>query len=274
MKTAVYLAIPNYNMADQLERLVASALDAGYEHIYVLDDCSSDHSQEIVAQFESQGVSFIPSNVNKGAGATRNQILNYQSSGIIHFLDADVNLVSANGSADNIRAAFARHPDAGAIGFQVLNPDKTQYDWNFGPKRKLIDGLTWKSFKLYKQINSNRARLLLERVFKQRWDNFWTYTHPESGQHEQQVGAAVECNLAVRLEDFQKVDGFDGALRFHEIHSLALRLRSIAKTIWYVPEVAIIKHDEVEVRANRKQEMRRALWLLDFKRLTGQYKIR
>jgi GT2 family glycosyltransferase len=273
MPSPTYLAIPNYNMATQLERLLPTVVNRGYEHVYIFDDHSTDNSEQVVSTFQTQGVSFVGSTENKGAASMRNRILEYQQKGIVHFLDSDVTLEGSGNVTNSIRDAFERHPEAGAIGFRVLNPDNSQYDWNFGPKRKLFDGLTWRSLDWYEQTENNICKRVLRHLFKQRWDNFWTYTHPESAEHEQQVGAAVECNLAVRLEDFSRVNGFDGTLRFHEIHSLALKFNSVDRTVWYVPELPVLKHSEVDVRTNRKQEMHRAQLLLDFKRLTGQYKI-
>lgn len=271
MNPPVFLAIPNYNMASQLKRLLPAVINRGYKHIYVLDDCSSDNSAEVTNTFKADGVSFVKNSRNRGAGATRNLILLQQQKGIVHFLDADVAPQGLNNLTASIIAAFERHPMAGAIGFRVFNPDKTQYDWNFGPRRKLVDGLTWKSLDAYERTDSSGKKQLLKMLFKPKWDSFWTYTHPDSAEHEQEVGAAVECNLAVRLEDFAKVGGFDAALRYHEIHSLACKLRSLGKTIWYVPDVPVIKHSEIDVRTNRAQEMRRAQWLLDLKRLTRRY---
>ena len=269
--TPVFAAIPNYNMGQQLKRLLPTLINRGYAHIYVLDDNSTDDSSKVAAKFIDSGVTFITSESNVGAGATRNRILDYQTKGIVHFLDADMKLLGRDNVADNIRAAFRQHPEAGCIGFRVLNPDKSQYDWNFGPIRQLKDGVVWLSYNIYSHSRSQILHSTLQKLFQVEWQKWWTYMHINDADIEHKVGVVAECNMAVRLEDFAKVQGFDRDLRFHEIHSLALKLKSIGKIIWYVPEVPSIIYDEIDVRPKRKREIRRASRTLVIKRLTGQY---
>jgi len=261
-------------MGSQLERILPTVINRGYKNIYILDDASTDNSEQVASKYKKHGVIFVKASTNKGAGANRNRVLDYQSEGIVHFLDADVTLKGKHQVTNEINKAFDRHPDAGAIGFRVFNSDGTQYDWNFGPKRKLIDGVIWQSFDWYEKTRNKNFKKILKKLFCQRWNSFWTYTHLESAEKEQQVGAVVECNFAVKLDDFLRVNGFDDSLRFHEIHSLALKLDSINRSIWYIPALPVYKFDEVEVRTNRKQEYKRSRWLLDYKRLTGKYNVK
>ena len=44
-------AIPNYNMGDNLRRLLPQALAQNYDTVFVLDDASTDHSVDVVSEF-------------------------------------------------------------------------------------------------------------------------------------------------------------------------------------------------------------------------------
>ncbi len=270
----IIAVIPNYNMATQLEKLLPTLINQGYQTIYVLDDCSTDNSEEIVRRFKYDGVVFVSNNINIGAGPNRNRIMKYEKYCIAHFLDADMELIDKNQTIEDIKDSFKRHPDASVIGFRVLNPNMTQFEWNFGPIRQFKDSLIWHSWNIKNHSKIELLNLFLTKIFNRQWQNWWTYMHPTDAKIEHQVGVVVECNMAVNLSDFNEVQGFENKLRFHEIHALALKLRSIDKTIWYVPKVEAIKHDGIEVRSNRKREIRLATLMLDFKRITGQFKLK
>lgn len=272
MQPKVFLAIPNYNMGIQLARLLDSVIGCGYDHIYVLDDCSTDNSRQVAERYKEHGTTFVSTDSNVGAAATRNRILEFQQEGIVHFLDADMELIDSDNTPSTIKAMFERHKDAAAAGFRVRNPDGTQFEWNFGPRRNIMDWFTYHSWEWHKKVKNRGLRKLLATMFKKQWGGWWTYMHTQDAEREHQVGAVVECNMAVRLEDFARVGGFDSHLRYHEIHDLAFKFKAIGKSIWYAPEVTAIKHNEIEVRVNRKHEIYSAARWLDFKRFTGQYR--
>jgi glycosyltransferase involved in cell wall biosynthesis len=259
MKSPVYLAIPNYNMGSQLDKILPSVIGRGYARIYVLDDCSTDNSEQIVKKYKKDDVIFISGDHNVGAGGNRNKILDYEKTGIAHFIDADAVLQGKDNVADRINSAFDRHKDAAVIGFRSFKNDGSQFDWNFGPQRKKGDSTTWFTYELQKRTHNMLVKKILKIMFGKRWDNFWTYTHPESAEYEQKVGAVAESNMALRLD---------------EILSLACKLSSINKEIWYVPEVPVSISFDVNVRPHKSKEFIKATILLDFKRFTGKYKIK
>jgi glycosyltransferase involved in cell wall biosynthesis len=49
----VVAAIPNFNMADSLRRLIPQVMAQCYDAVYVLDDASTDHSFDVVNEFGS-----------------------------------------------------------------------------------------------------------------------------------------------------------------------------------------------------------------------------
>src|SRR6516162_5497139 len=85
----VVAAIPNYNMGDNLRRLLPQAVAQHYDAVFVLDHASPDDSEDVVSQFGAD-VKFVQSRENRGAGANRNQIIGQVADGaLIHFIEAD-----------------------------------------------------------------------------------------------------------------------------------------------------------------------------------------
>jgi N-acetylglucosaminyl-diphospho-decaprenol L-rhamnosyltransferase len=86
----VVAAIPNYNMGENLRRLLPQVLAQRYDAVFVLDDASTDDSADVVRGF-GDDVRFVRSDTNRGAGANRNQIIDQVPDGVlIHFIDADM----------------------------------------------------------------------------------------------------------------------------------------------------------------------------------------
>jgi GT2 family glycosyltransferase len=268
----VVAAIPNYNMAVTCGSLVAQLLVQDYNHVYVLDDNSTDESPELAKKYSGEDrFTFVAGAENIGAGGNRNRIIDYEKQGIVHFLDADMELTEPN-MTQTLRAAFVRHEDAGIIGFRVRNTDGSQYGYNFGPLAKWPrDMATVLSWKTHKRIPKSAARVL-EKVFHKNWQGFWTYMHPEDAEYEHQPETVVECNMAVRLDTFAKVGGFSPEMRFHEIHDLVHKFRNEDKSVWYIPEGEALKHEELDVREHRNRDKGSAFLQLRRKRLTGYYR--
>jgi len=120
----VVAAIPNYNMGENLRRLLPQVLAQHYDAVFVLDDASTDDSADAVGEFGAD-VKLARSPQNRGAGANRNQILDHVPDGaLIHFIDADMDLetpdtpavarevLRAGPSVPDLRAAAERMLDA------------------------------------------------------------------------------------------------------------------------------------------------------------------
>jgi glycosyltransferase involved in cell wall biosynthesis len=136
----VIAAIPNYNMADGLSRLLPQLITQGYDQIYVLDDCSTDNSKQIVDSFGSDVV-FVKTSVNKGAGAARNLIINAHSGlALIHFLDADVSIVTPG--MPQVIAHLGWSSKTSFITGLVLDSKNRQSIWNYGPKLNIINSMS------------------------------------------------------------------------------------------------------------------------------------
>ena len=106
----VVAAIPNYNMGENLRVLLPQVLAQRYDDVFVLDDASTDHSVDVVSEFGNE-VKLVRSPENRGAGANRNQIIGHVGDGaIIHFIDADMELETAETPAV-AREMVARYAD-------------------------------------------------------------------------------------------------------------------------------------------------------------------
>src|ERR1700743_3218610 len=94
-QSPVVAAIPNYNMADSLRKLLPQVLAQSYDSVLVLDDASTDDHGDVLGSFGGD-VPLVRSPRNRGAGANRNQIIGHVADGaIIHFIDADMDLETA-----------------------------------------------------------------------------------------------------------------------------------------------------------------------------------
>lgn len=109
---SVAVVIPTYNHSHFLADAIASAKHqtVSAAEIIVVDDGSSDHPENVVAQFP--GAQFIRQN-NKGLAAARNTGLRAASSDKVAFLDADD--VLAPDAIQSGLACFRAHPDAGFV---------------------------------------------------------------------------------------------------------------------------------------------------------------
>lgn len=87
----VSIVTPSYNSADTIGRAIESVLNQTYndiEHI-IIDDGSSDHTAEVVNEYESDRLRLIQFDQNKGANAARNEGIRAANGDLISFLDAD-----------------------------------------------------------------------------------------------------------------------------------------------------------------------------------------
>lgn len=93
----VSIIIPVYNAEDTLPKCIASLFAQTYKHIELIfiNDCSVDHSREVITQciseHQSSGISarIIDHEQNKGVAAGRNTGLSHAEGDYIYFVDAD-----------------------------------------------------------------------------------------------------------------------------------------------------------------------------------------
>ena len=87
------IIIPTYNRANYLKIAIESVLNQTYKdyHIYILDNCSTDKTSEVIELFKSERVTYIKNITNIGFVGNLNKALQIGSSEFFHiFHDDDI----------------------------------------------------------------------------------------------------------------------------------------------------------------------------------------
>ncbi|MEO6513352.1 MAG: glycosyltransferase [Candidatus Saccharimonadales bacterium] len=252
MKLPVVAAIPNYNMGQQLTPFLEQLAAQNYSDIYVLDDASTDESREAVESFNSgEGVHFVTSTENRGAGATRNQIihaLGYDA--LIHFMDAGVTLDTEN--AVEAAQYVAPNTPFGFVGGLANTPNGQQSVWNYGPHQDIRSDIGAAiQLKLEPLLTTDPEKA---RDIRERFSNLlegWPF--PLDLPKRKRVFWNIEQNLIMSSNIFKTIGGFDESLREHEIQDLAIRLYKKGLPSWFDPSVSVTHKNEQDVRGYNRQ---------------------
>jgi len=245
----VIAAIPNYNMAKGLKRLLPQLLKQDYDHIYVLDDASTDDSEAVVKSF-GKNISFIKSTKNKGSGAARNLILAELSAPtLIHFIDADVSVVSENNAS--IIRELGIDDTVGFVSGLVIDKTGLQSLWNYGPKRSLPNTLNAVFLSFISRIESHSRGT---RNFSGIYTIFRSWPNPHVKPRRRHIFWACEANLVIRSDTFALLGGFDEHIREDDILPLAYTAKTLGLTNIFDPRLISRTHDDIAVRMyNRRR---------------------
>ena len=87
----VSIIMPNYNGEKYLKETIDSVISQTYQNweLIIADDCSTDHSLEIIEQYEDNRIRVIVSEENCGAAVSRNKAIAAANGRWIAFLDSD-----------------------------------------------------------------------------------------------------------------------------------------------------------------------------------------
>jgi GT2 family glycosyltransferase len=242
----VIAAIPVYNMAGSLAELLPEVLAQGYDAVYVLDDCSADDSVRVAEQLA--GVQVIKGNKNVGAGNNRNRIFqakNQWPDAIIHFLDADVQLISKDNPAV-IRGIFADSA-IGVAGGLIVDTKGVQSAYNFGPRPSVSSSITiwpqvWAHFVSRHFRKQNPRRLP---PTWRRWPSI--FAKPVA----RDTFYVCEGNMCIPMKLLMQFGGFDPALREHESQDLAYKVAKAGLKTRFDPELAV-RHLAIDVRGPKR----------------------
>jgi GT2 family glycosyltransferase len=248
----VIAAIPNYNMGDNLGKLLPQVLAQRYDCVFVLDDASTDHSVEVIGQFDDE-VKVVRSPENRGAGANRNQIIDRVGDGaIIHFIDADMDLATAEIPAV-AREVVARYADRGVglVGGLIRQLDGGQFPYNYGPVFSLWGNFTSNFPRIIDRLREKpRLADAIQRVaapFIREWPNVLEPPVPAP------VYWVSEANMLVYSTVFRSVGGYDPMLRSHEAQDLAIRLEKMGVKRQFDPSIQVI-HNRIDVRGKNRNK--------------------
>ncbi len=87
----VSVIIPTYNRAGLIGKPIHSILNQTYQdfEIIVVDDCSTDNTEQVLKEFNDPRIRYIRHQKNSGAAIARNTGINHSTSPYIAFLDSD-----------------------------------------------------------------------------------------------------------------------------------------------------------------------------------------
>ncbi|MCK4321003.1 glycosyltransferase [candidate division WOR-3 bacterium] len=90
-KPKVSVIIPTYNRANMIEETIQSVLNQTFQdfEIIIVDDASTDSTENIVKGFSDKRIKYIQHKVNKGGSAARNTGIKASTGKFIAFLDSD-----------------------------------------------------------------------------------------------------------------------------------------------------------------------------------------
>ena len=91
MSGLVSIVMPSYNTAGFIDKSIESVLAQTYTNweLIIVDDCSTDNTEEIVNSFEDERIKFFKNETNSGAAVSRNKALREAKGKWIAFLDSD-----------------------------------------------------------------------------------------------------------------------------------------------------------------------------------------
>ena len=87
----ISVILPTHNRGHSIARAIQSVLDQTYSNLelIVVDDGSTDNTEEIVNAYKDRRIRYIRHEVNRGAGAARNTGLKLSRGAFIAFQDSD-----------------------------------------------------------------------------------------------------------------------------------------------------------------------------------------
>jgi len=91
MNDLVSIIMPSYNTGRYIRKSIASVINQTYKHweLIIVDDCSNDNTDEVVASIDDNRIRYFKNGVNSGAAVSRNKALREAKGRWIAFLDSD-----------------------------------------------------------------------------------------------------------------------------------------------------------------------------------------
>ena len=91
MNDLVSIIMPSYNTAKYIGESIQSVLAQTYTNweLIIVDDCSTDNTDEVVASIKDSRIRYLKNDKNSGAAVSRNRALREARGRWIAFLDSD-----------------------------------------------------------------------------------------------------------------------------------------------------------------------------------------
>lgn len=222
------IVIVNYNSGEFLGQLLPSLYETPCEvtfEVWVVDNNSTDGSPEMVATRFPQ-VQLIVNQVNRGFAAANNQALQKSRGRYILLLNPDTVLKPR--ALDIMVHFLENHPEVGAVGPKLLNPDGTvQLSSKFFPTPKVAILKTLGVDKIFPEQPTLRKHFL----------------GPEAHEEVQEVESLQASCLMVRREMVDEVGPLDERFFMYcEDIDWCRRMREKGWKLYFLPEAQAL-HD-------------------------------
>lgn len=91
MAGLVSIIMPSYNTASYIAESIRSVINQTYKYweLIIVDDCSTDDTDEVVTSFHDERIRYLKNEKNSGAAVSRNKALREAKGKWIAFLDSD-----------------------------------------------------------------------------------------------------------------------------------------------------------------------------------------
>ena len=223
------LGIVNYNTKEDLEQCLNSIFEnpPSFSYcIWVVDNNSTDGSQDFLKNLNNDTVMILLNNYNKGLGRACNQIAKKTNAPFLLFLNPDVQITK--GSIENLISLIEEHPEVAIVTGKLLNPDGTlQYSCRRFPTiLRALFGRASLFMSIFPNNPISRDFMLYDLDYNKVQFPDW-------------VRGAV---MLIRNDLFKEIGGFDERFFLYlEDTDLCLRFRKVGYEIAYNPS-AIFYH--------------------------------
>jgi glycosyltransferase involved in cell wall biosynthesis len=132
----ISVIIPCFNRGHLLPRAIESVLgqSIGDFELIIVDDASSDDTQQLIRSFEDPRIEYIRHETNRGASAARNTGIEHSKGEFVAFLDSDDAWLESK--LEKQLVAF----DAGSTRLGVVYTTFRKIEWHYEPRVKRWQG--------------------------------------------------------------------------------------------------------------------------------------
>lgn len=234
----VSVVIPTYNRSNVIRRAIESAKDQSIKsiEIIVVDDASSDNTEQVVSSLSDDRVKYIRHENNRGGGAARNTGINNANGEYIAFLDSD----------------------------DVWHEKKLQKQLAY---LKQLDEEWVACYCGHERKYSGRSKAI--KTFAEQFIPSKRVTGMEGGQELiddllcGNLGVGGASTIVIRKDVVQQIGGFDERFPRHQDWEFLIRVLKRGR-IAYVPDTLVTKFEENTITDPRKIRTAKRLFLEKF----------
>ncbi|HVX92971.1 MAG TPA: glycosyltransferase, partial [Candidatus Dojkabacteria bacterium] len=168
----VSITIPTYNRSQYISQAIESAINQSYKdiEIIVIDNCSTDNTEELVNHFQDKGVKYIKNHTNIGMMGNWNRCIEVSTGELLMILGDD-DILYPNFIEESV-SIFEKHPNIGFTFTHINKVDKdgkplTKWGYKFTPAG-LIKGRDYllDTAKYSSCLTNSSSVLINKEVFK------------------------------------------------------------------------------------------------------------